>query len=277
MEKFLQNILKIVEGNIGFIPVLIGVYFISLLMFWYESKSTKKDKNSIFDQWFIVTTLMILWGRITYIITNSDQFFRWNWFYLPYEKYADSIYIFRAMPWRLFAIWDGGFLFIPMFLIYLIISYIYTVVIKRWRWREMMAGVIFSANILLGSTLLMYGAYIGQKDISIRGLILLVASILFEMFLKVIKYIYKENLNSYVNMAQVLLISFTLLETIFLSNTFLSQNISNLDKWHVYGYIGFSLFMIIAYLFDVKRASQNFDAPKNIIPKVTLNQAIRVK
>ncbi len=277
MEQFLQKILSLIEQNIGFIPVLVGIYFISMLMFWYESKRVKKNRNSIFDQWFLITTFMIFWGRVTYVITNWGLFSKWNWFYLPYERYGDQIYVFRAMPWRLLAIWDGGFLFIPMFLAYIVVSYFYAVFIKKWRWREMMVGVLFSSNFLLGSTLFMYGVYIIQRDIAIRGFILVVSSLIFQLFIKLIRRVYKDNINAYVNMAQVLIVVFALLEIWFLTNTFFSQDITMLDRYHVYGFIAFSLYMVIAYLVDVRRESDDSGVSRSILPKVSLNQAIKVR
>ena len=111
MWDLFSEYFSIVEQNISFITMLVIIYLVTMVIFWYESKNAQKNTNSIFDMWFFSSIVMIIWGRIGFIITFWDEFNQWNWFWLPYERYGDMMYIFRAMPWRLFKIWDGGFLF----------------------------------------------------------------------------------------------------------------------------------------------------------------------
>ena len=131
-ESLLNQIYEILS-QIGFLPMLLIIYMVVMYVFWYNSYKANKDSGSVFDQWFFTTIIMIIWGRVAYIIEFWGYYMKWPWFWLPYEKYGDTVYWFRTLPWRFFAIWDGGFLFIPMFFAFLLLSYFYVVRVKRWR------------------------------------------------------------------------------------------------------------------------------------------------
>ncbi|MCA9376645.1 hypothetical protein H6763_01860 [Candidatus Nomurabacteria bacterium] len=277
MEEFLYNSLSFIPTSISFVPLLGLVYFVGMMIFWWEADLAKKNRNSIFDQWFFSTLLMLVWGRVTYIITSWDQFSQWNWFYLPYERYGEQIYLFRAMPWRLFSIWDGGFLFIPMFLAYLILGYFYTVYIKKWRWREMMGSVLFSANFLLGSALLLYGLYARDSRVTLNGFLVFIFSFVIQVVVHSIKRFYKDRHDPYRRMSRVLVLFYLVLDIWFISYTFLSQPLINMDRYHIYGFVILGCFMAISYILDIRRKTPTTDDQKTLTPRrISLNQAIRI-
>ncbi|MCA9375060.1 hypothetical protein KC622_01875, partial [Candidatus Dojkabacteria bacterium] len=192
-----QSIIQFLQGW-GFLPSLGIVYVLSLVLFWYESKHVNKDSNSVFDQWFVATFVMMIWGRVAYVINNWGEFSNWYWFYIPYEKYGDQVYLFRAMPWKLFRFWDGGFLFIPMFLCYLVISYLFVVYYKRWRWREMMIAILGSANFMLALTLILYGIFINDDNIRNYGIFILVLVAAYLIITAILKSLYRKKKNIFV-------------------------------------------------------------------------------
>jgi hypothetical protein len=272
MIETLSNTLE----NIGFLPVLALIYLFSLLIFWFESKQVKKDSNSIFDQWFITTTGMILWGRISYIIASWEGFSNWYWFWLPYEKYGDQIFLFRAMPWRLFAIWDGGFLFIAMFLSFILFNFLYVLFVKKWRWREMMIVIVVTANFMLSTFLFAYGLFTKTNEATRNGLIILLYTVAFQIMISLLKFVYRRKKDAFIRIGQILILLFTIGDIILISYVFLSVNISNIEKWHVYGFVLLGIIMVISYIIDVKRDQNKRPGDqKHSRPDITLNQAIK--
>lgn len=272
MIETLSNILE----NIGFLPVLALIYMFSLLIFWFESKQVKKDSNSIFDQWFVTTAAMIVWGRVSYIIASWDNFADWYWFWLPYEKYGGDIFLFRAMPWRLFAIWDGGFLFIAMFLSFILFNFLYVIFIKKWRWREMMVVIIVTANFMLSTFLFAYGLFTKTNEATRNGLIILAYTLVFQIMMLILRLVYKRKKDFFIKIGQILIILFTIGNIMLVSYVFLSVNISSIERWHVYAYIVLGVVMLISYLIDIKRNQDKLAAEQQSArPDITLNQAIK--
>lgn len=246
-----QSIVQFLQGW-GFLPSLGVVYILSLILFWYESKHVHKDSNSVFDQWFLATFIMMIWGRVAYVINNWAEFSNWYWFYIPYEKYGDQIYLFRAMPWKLFQFWDGGFLFIPMFLCYLVVSYLFVVYFKRWRWREMMIAVLGSANFMLALTLILYGIFINNESIRSYGVYILILVCGYLVIVGILKFLYRAKKEVFVKVGQLVIVLFTLGDIWLISYIFLSRGITDIDTYHVYGFVVFASFMLMAYIYDVR-------------------------
>lgn len=277
MESIVQTLSEALY-EIGFLPILVFVYFLGLLIFWFESKQVKKDSNSIFDQWFITTIISLLFGRLGYIFARWDDFSSWYWFWSPYEKYGDQIYLFRAMPWRIFSIWDGGFLIIAMFLVYTVASYLYAVIFKRWRWKEMMVVILIPANFMLAAFLFVYGLFLKNESVAESGMNILLFVLSFEVLIILLKIVYKKAQEQFLRVAQILSSIFLIGDIILVSYIFLPEEISSIEKYSVYGFIIFGIFMLAGYIYDIKRADplpkgSSFDGPKH---SITLNQAIKV-
>lgn len=264
-------------ANVSFVLALFVVYILSMFVFWFESRSTYKNPNSVFDMWFFMTIIMILWGRITYIITNWSSFTEWNFFWAPYERYGDSIYIFRAMPWRLFRIWDGGFLFIPMLFVYTLGGFFYTVFVKRWGWRQMFPSVMFSSNFLLGTTLFLYGIYLDVPDITRNGVLILLFIIASQLLLNFMSFIYKQNPKAYSKVSTLFITLFMIANTAFLYFTFVSSEISMIERIHVYAYVILAVFLLLAYLLDVGNPDKRKDTTAQTLPTVNLNRSVKIK
>lgn len=270
---------RIFQG-LGFLSVLLLLYFGSLLFFWYESMRASKNRNAIFDQWFVTSLSMIFWGRLMYLITNWKSFIYSYWFWIPYEKYGENTYLFRAMPWRILQIWDGGFLFIPMYAAFLVVSYLYVVIYKRWRWKEMMYTVVASANLMLGGTLFVYGYFIKSDAVVNYGLFLLFFFFVFWSVRGIFRIIYRKDKVKLEKLFDMLSAVYLVLSAALIGYIFLNQNISTVDRVHVYITIIFSAFMLFIFLKDVKRGEVappqpdlSFGGEKTI----TLNQSIKIK
>lgn len=284
MEIFTQfwsystDFFSVVRDAVPFIAVLLFLYLLSMFMFWFESRSVKKNPNSVFDMWFFMTIVMILWGRVSYIVTNWASFNEWNFFWLPYERYGEALYVFRAMPWRLFRIWDGGFLFIPMLFTYVLTGFLYTVFIKKWRWKDMFPSVLFSSNFLLGTTLFVYGFYLENRDISMDGFLIIIFIAVSQILLNLLKYIYRNNSIAYERISNLYLSIFVIANSAFLYYTFLRQDISQFEIYHVYGYVILVILLLIAYLLDISNPEKRTDDSSiSTTPSVNLNQVVRIR
>lgn len=266
-------------SRIGFLPILLIIYLLGLFIFWLQGKKLNKNSNSIFDQWFVTTLFMLVWGRFIYIIASWESLSNWYWFWLPYEKYGNQMYFLRAMPWRIFAIWDGGFLFIAMFVVFLLSNFIYTVFVKRWRWKEMMSVIYITANSMLGLLLFVYGIFIKSDRITQDGVYLGLYTLLFVVMTAILKFVYKTKEHAFTKLVLILNGLFVVGSVLLVSYIFLTQELSKSEVYHVYGFIVISGFLLLYYLLDIRKGDEV--APimdsDDRYHSITLNQAIKIR
>ena len=108
-----------------------------------ERIRSRKNRSSVFDIFLISSSLSLLVGRIVYIVLEWKTFSSYIWYWLPYEKYGDKIYLFRLLPWRFISIWDGGLDILGLFISLLLLLTLYSLVVKKWRWKQMFFQYIF--------------------------------------------------------------------------------------------------------------------------------------
>jgi len=253
-----------VLSNIGFGPLLAIVILTGLYFYWLLSRKVGKDVNSIFDLWFVGFFAMFIWGRVAYIIAFWSQFESLMWFYLPYEKFADKVYLFRLLPWKLFAVWDGGILFSGMIVAFLLFSFIYIVFLKKWRWREMLKPVMVSTNIMLGLLFLVYGILVVKSEIAICGVILM---------LSVIVFIFDKAKNPLIGAI------YCVLSTLFVGYIFMLQDVTTIDQINVIAIVVVGVMMALWYFrsFIVKDTGKtvvDYDIVENA--QVQTNKAIKI-
>ena len=128
LKEFIQNIHPLVVFALLF---LLGMY-----IFWRGSIESRKNRSSVFDMFLISGFLSGIVGRVVYIILEWEQFSSFIWYWIPYEKYGDEVFLFRLLPWRFLSIWDGGIIILAMFVTLLLVMTFYTLVIKKWRWKH---------------------------------------------------------------------------------------------------------------------------------------------
>lgn len=266
-------------GNVGFWPLLGLVYLIGMYFFWREARFTGKDRNSTFDLYIFAGAFSLLWGRVSYILSAwVSEYAGLPWFMFPYERYVDGLYIFRLLPWRFFRIWDGGVLFTGLFLGFFIVAFLYSVFVKKWSWKQMMAPVVLSSNLMFGLTISLYGALLPDKSVYNQGLVLLGFALGFILlgylnnkFLVRMREA-KRNINS------ILLLLFTALSTSFLYRSFTTGNLSDWDKINVQAYVALMIAVSVLYLFSLKRKNISIEGLSIVKPiNVATNQSLSVK
>ncbi len=253
MEQILEIIVDGIN-KVGFWPLFILGLLLSLFLFWKESHS-HKDRNSVFDMWFLTILFAMFWARLSFIISNWDMFSSLPWSLAPYERYGEQMYFFRLLPWRFFDIRDGGFLFTSIFSAYILFAFLYNVLVKKWRWREMFLPVILSAEVLLVSVLIVYGAIMGFSDIVfggflIAGLILVFFSIVLFLRWMLRRNYFVEILPGAINFVVIIFIvsSFALITRLFLS-----YDISLVDQINVFLMNITGVILAIYFIFVEKR------------------------
>jgi len=247
------------------------IYLLVSYFFWREARILNKDRNSIFDLWFFNFFGMALWGRMSFVGANWSALYEGlPWSFLPYERYANNIYLFRLLPWKFITVWDGGFMFSGIAVAFLIVSFIFIVFIKKWSWKQMMMPIITFSQYLLSFTLVVYGSLMRYENVVILGLILLVVVIvisvvraLFSEKYVVIKYIYPL---------------YTLLSELFIAYIFYSAQVALVDKINVGLIILMTIIMIIKYLTELlkpKTTIESISAVKPISP-IVLNKPVKI-
>lgn len=278
MDSVLNSIMSVIN-NIGFLPFFFFGLIFSVFIFWRESKFSDKDRNSVFDMWFLVIFLTMLWGRISFIIANWGFFGALPWSLAPYERYGNDVYFFRLLPWKFFDLRDGGFLFTSMFAGYLLVAFVYTIIVKKWRWREMFMPVVLSAETMLSLLLTVYGAVSGFRDIFVGGLSIAGLVVLFLIVISIFRWKLKERNGIWDGVLYLLVLIFMFVSFFIITRMFLSYDISEVDKVNVYIMNFMAVIMTIYFIFFEKRSSDKaesmiFGGGKSVT--ININKPVKV-
>lgn len=276
MDDFLLNILDII-AKVPTGAILLVVFFIGMYVFWRGCMETGKDRSSTFDIYMLSLMFGIGIGRLGYILSNISEFNGFIWYWSPYEKYGDVIYIFRLLPWRFFRIWDGGILIISMFVGFLLLAMILTIFIKKWRWRQMFFTIFFSGVLMLAFSFLYTSAVTSSIDTFEIALILFVLTFLFFVCSliitrKKVKWVKRKKNVAYFGTAIVLV-------TVgYLNFKFLSGNISIVEQISIYLLDLWTFISTILFVSDMKRKKGNIEKVSSVqsISLPEINQPIRL-
>ncbi len=276
MEIDIQLLREIVL-TIGFIPILFLIGFVGLYSFWREATFTRKNRSSIFDMFLFILVFTILWGRLTYIFSNWQEYSNLIWFPFPYERYADGFFLFRLLPWRFFRVWDGGFLFLGSYVGAIISGYLFSTFIKKWKWKQMINTVYVPATLMLSITLFFSGILANSENLISQGLSLgsIVVTYTAASF-----FIYRNvslKIKFYENLFYLTNALFVVISSSYIFFSFLNSNITQWDRWNIYAFGGFTILALILYIYDVTRVEINIETRTNIRTNISTNQPIRIR
>jgi hypothetical protein len=277
MEPYLNQIREVLF-QIGFLPIVVVIALFALYVYWKESVKTGKNQNSIFDGYFLSAIVMVIWGRFTYILTNPIDYEGLIWSFIPYERYPDGFFLFRLLPWRYFRIWDGEFLFTGLFIGFILAAFIFSTIYKRWRWREMMGTVIFTASTYMGLLLFVSGFLVENADLLKQGLITLIITIgyfivsnLFRKIFQLKRPKFFEKLNYY------LIFIFSLVVSYYIPSALLQSDITNWDRFNLNIFAIFSVCSHIIFIIDLFRKSVKIKTEyKTRSVNISANQPIKI-
>lgn len=253
MEVFLNQIREVLF-QLGFLPIVIFATLMSLYVYWIESRKSNKNQNSLFDGYFLSAILMVIWGRLTYLFTNPVDYEGLIWSFIPYERYPDGLFVFRLLPWRYFRIWDGEFLFTGLFVGFVIGATLYTLIYKRWRWRETMATVVFTSSMYLGTLLLISGFLVEDNNILGQGMVILALTLTYFFFsASIAKGIKGRNIKLWERVNYYVIFLFSLLLSLYIPTSLLASDITYWDRNNLYVFSAFSVISHIIFIIDVFR------------------------
>ena len=271
LEK-IQDMLNSVSPLILFALVV----FLGMYVFWSGSMETRKNISSVYD--IFVTSLFggLVVGRACYIIINWEQFSNLIWYWLPYEKYGDEIYLFRLLPWRFVRIWDWRIDILSMFVSFLLIATFWVLVVKKWKWSHMFTTIFFTAEVMLALSFILLGASTGNQEWLTQGIVMvLLPLVLFFLKNSVKKAIIgKKELR----ILMLLEIFFILLTTAYVTYTYLIVDISNAEKASIITFAVWSLLGIIFYMKETKQADITIEKVSSVrtVSRLDINQPIKL-
>ncbi|MBI2356584.1 hypothetical protein HYV12_00790 [Candidatus Dojkabacteria bacterium] len=276
MNQVLQTIQDFV-ASVGFIPTLIMLALLGLYIFWAESHTTRKDRNSVFDIFLFVFFITIIWGRFSYVLSNPAEYEGLIWSIVPYEKYVDGTYYFRLLPWKFFKIWDGGFLFISMYVSFNIIAFTLSTFLKKWRWRESIGVVTISASVMLGFALIATGMFSSNWNIVKQGGMVILIYLLYLLIHYILKLMYKNVQDTYERAIFIVHFSYFVIVNTFLLLSFLLSDITLVDRYNLYVLVAYCILSSLVFIYDMQRKNIVLDTvfrtPK--LPKV--GSVVRIK
>lgn len=264
--------------QLGFLPIVLFSTLISLFVYWKSSRASGKNQNSIFDGYLFSSILMVIWGRITYVLTNPVDYEGLIWSWIPYEKYSDGLYVFRLLPWRWFRVWDGEFLFTGLFIGFILGATFFTLAYKRWRWREMMGTIVFTASIYLGILLILSGFAIEDPKIFNQGLVMLIISysyvIISNFFVRTFK-LRNPKLSEYIGYYTTFF--FSIIVSFYIPSSLLASEITAWDRNNLLIFCGFSVISHIIFIIDVFRKNVKIKTEyRTRSVSISTNQPIKI-
>ncbi len=255
VKDFLQDVHPLI--------VFALIFFIGLYVFWRGCTESRKNRSSVFDIFLVSGFLGFVVGRVVYIILTWETFSSFIWYWLPYEKYGEKIYLFRLLPWRFFGVWDGGLVILAMFVSTLIFLTFFVLVIKKWRWKHMFFPIYFSTTSMLGVSFIYTGMNSGFNNWIYKGLILIAVLVIFYISFKFIYKIvknplYEKYILGYVGFFIVLISS------VYVSYLYLSSDLSFLEDILVGIFLIWTVVMSGFFLSDLRKAKVNIKSVSTI-------------
>ncbi len=259
----------------GFFPIISIVVLVGAYIFWREAKLTKKDGNSVFDMFLILLILVIVGGRVSYILANPSEFAEVTWFWSPYERYSDGFYLFRLLPWKYFRVWDGGYLYTASFASFILAGFMYSSIVKKWKWKHMMNVIYTPAMIMLSLTLFLSGLFSQSIDVLYQGVHLGSIVLVYLVASTIVKRMGKagEKFRPYIVMF------FVAIATAYVVFTLLSSDVTAWDRINIYILGATTIVSIVAYLIDVNKVVMNIETVTNIRGPtiISTNQPVKMR
>ena len=177
--EWLLNTVKNAVLWLGPTTTLVIIVILGLYIFWKECSRSRKNNSSVFDIYLLSLSGGLILARIAHILMHSGEYFKNIWYWLPYEKYGEQIYLFRLLPWRLLRIWDGGLDLLYLFVGMILIQTFLVTIKKKWKWSDIFPAIFLSNWVMLGLSFLLLGIQWANNVWANQGLILFIPYIIF--------------------------------------------------------------------------------------------------
>ncbi len=104
------------------IAFMIVTAIVSTYIFWRSALRSYKKPHKLFDLAIVSVFCGLVISRVLVILTSPELFVSARWFWLPYEKINDVVYIMASFPWLFFNTTVGG-IFVDGFLLGMLASF----------------------------------------------------------------------------------------------------------------------------------------------------------
>ena len=256
------------------IVVLFLVIFVGMYIFWIECKKSFKNDSSIFDIFLASSILGGIIGRISYIVSYPQEF-DVIWYWLPYEKYGDEVFLFRLLPWRYLRFWDFGNDTFAMFSFMAIIATLLVIFIKKWKWSHLYPAIYFCSIGMLATSIFLSGTNIKNVMWTEQGTLMLLFVFVSEIIRGIASKISAAKKNSKVIIvADVITIA---LCTIYVAYSYLSTPMVTMEKVDLVVLAIWTVVGMLLYIIDSNKASVTIErvssvqriSVKDVNPKIT--------
>jgi hypothetical protein len=271
LEKFQEMLTSVSSLFLFLVVLLFGMY-----VFWRGSLETRKNTSSVFDVFIISLFSGLALGRISHIITNWARFSSSVWYWLPYEKYGNEIHLFRVLPWRFLKVWDWGIDILAMFVGFLLIASLWVLVVKKWKWSHIYTTIFFTAQIMLAMFFILLGGSSRNEQWIMQGLVMiLLPTVLFFLKNSVKRIRIGKREGRVLTILEIVFISLTVIYT---AHTYLSIEISNIERGAVFVFIIWTILGTIFYLYDLRKDNVTIEKVSSVrvVSPVDINQPIKL-
>ncbi len=280
MENLLLQIERVLLYLGPVVPfVIIG--FLALYIFWSDAQITRKDRNSVFDIYLFASVFMVFWGRISYLVSNWEQFKGLPFSLAPYERYIDGTYFFRLPPWRYLAFLNEGVLELEIFAIFTSFFVILTLLalhMKRWKIKEIFGGIVASSSIGLGLSLMVIAVYSGSYDLFISSIVLSALPVIYTLLQMILVRINRVQGLEFVE-KWYFKVSFGYAVVALMANAYLLFNLelSTSDYIHLLVWIILNIGLVLLFALDLNRKSIMIE--EIIVPssRISTNTPVRLR
>ncbi|MBP5204072.1 hypothetical protein J6Z48_00275 [bacterium] len=256
------------------IVVLFLVIFVGMYIFWIECRKSFKNDSSIFDVFLASSVLGGIIGRISYIVSNPQEF-DVIWYWLPYEKYGDEVFLFRLLPWRYLRFWDFGNDTFAMFSSMAIIATLLVIFIKKWKWSHLYPAIYFCSIGMLATSIFLSGTNTKNVMWTEQGTLMLLFVFVSEIIRGIASKISTARNNSKIMVrADVVTI---VLCTVYVAYSYLSTPMVTMEKVDLVVLIIWTVVGMLLYIVDSNKASVTIErvssvqriSVKDVNPKIT--------
>lgn len=243
------NIINSVKGFISTLNPFLGlilIFLLGLFVFWKESSRSRKNNSSVFDIFFISVIIGILVGRLVYVVSNwSSEYSSLPWYWLPYERYGDDVYLFRLLPWKLLKIWDGQLDILFTFLGIILMQTVSVLFLKKWKWGDLFPPIYLSNWVMMGLSYFFVGIQSGNNLWLKQGWIILIPFVVFIILQAIIHKVYLGSKKEEVS--RILYILFAVVALFVIGYVYISLSLTTLTTigfvilsiWYVAGIIAY--------------------------------------
>ncbi|HOV29468.1 MAG TPA: hypothetical protein PLD77_00035 [Candidatus Dojkabacteria bacterium] len=251
-EQISQKIASFVP-NWSPLAFFVLTVFICLYVFWKECSRTRKNNSSVFDAFFISVISGIILGRAFYIIGNWGEFSKYIWYWLPYERYGNEIFLFRLLPWRFFRIWDLGIDILFLLLGFCLVCTWWVLRVKKWKWSHLFPAIYLSSFTVLAFSFFSIGKITGNNTWVAQGLIMIVLILVFW----IVKAILIKSIIGLGEMKALVCLDsiFVVISTAVIITVYMNSQMLNVEKIGLGAFVTWSLLGLFFHIADTRKAT----------------------